>query len=77
MKKAYEYVANRAGEETARRLCVSNPQTAVEGAAWPEQPEPIGLEAHKPLKFDAKRYASSRKPKHSGKSGFWGWLFGR
>jgi len=77
MKKAYEYVANRAGEETARRLCVSNPQAAVEGAAWPEQPEPIGLEAHKPLKFDAKRYTNSRKPKHSGKSGFWGWLFGR
>jgi len=51
MKQAYEYVAKRAGEETARRLCVTNPQAAVEGAAWPEQPEPEGLWKRERLRF--------------------------
>jgi protein-tyrosine phosphatase len=55
LKRAYHYVANRAGEETARRLCVTNPQAAVEGTAWPEQPEPLGLSEHVPLKFNARR----------------------
>ncbi len=43
LKKAYDYVANRAGEETARRLCIDNPRAAVEGKKMPHQPEPIGL----------------------------------
>jgi hypothetical protein len=51
LKQAYRYVAKRAGEETARRLCVTNPQVAVEGAAWPEQPEPKGLWENEPLRF--------------------------
>jgi protein-tyrosine phosphatase len=80
MKKSYDYVANKAGEETARRLCVTNPQAAVEGARWPSQPEPIGLWERVPLKFSAKRFAATSKkddsthlrndaPKNGG--GFW------
>jgi protein-tyrosine phosphatase len=51
LKHAYRYVTKRAGAETARRLCVTNPQVAVEGAPWPEQPEPIGLWENKPFRF--------------------------
>ena len=32
LKKGFEYVAERQGEETARRLCETNPRVAVEGA---------------------------------------------
>jgi protein-tyrosine phosphatase len=59
LRKAYNYVAKRAGEETARRLCVTNPQIAVEGATWPAQPEPAGLWDRVPLRFHAKRFAGS------------------
>jgi protein-tyrosine phosphatase len=51
LQEAYEYVAKRSGEETAQRLFVTNPQVAVEGAPWPEQPVPKGLWEHKPLRF--------------------------
>ena len=51
LRSAYNYVAKRAGEETAQRLCVTNPRVAVEGAPWPEQPEPIGLWENEPLRF--------------------------
>ena len=64
LKKAYDYVAQRAGEETARRLCVTNPPCALEGARWPAQPEPMGLWEGLPLKFDASRYAP--KPGKNG-----------
>ncbi len=43
MKMAYDYIVQRSGEETARRLCVSNPRAALDGARWPAQPEPLGL----------------------------------
>jgi len=71
--KAFEYVAKRAGEETARRLCVTNPRAAVAGDVWPAQPEPVGLWEYVPLKFDATKFA--RSPRASalrsiaGKSG--------
>jgi protein-tyrosine phosphatase len=73
MKKGYKYVAEKAGEETARRLYVTNPQAAVDGAKWPEQPEPTGLWQDVPIVFD--NPASSRKG--SGNRGFLSRLFGR
>jgi len=63
LKKSYEYVANRAGEETARRLCLTNPQAAVEGAPWPAQPEPEGLTDRVPLKFNTRKFAAPPKKK--------------
>ncbi len=72
MKYGYEYVAKRAGEETAERLCVSNPRTVVEGATWPEQPEPKGLWENEPVKLTGGRTAEKPKP-----GGFWSRLLGR
>jgi protein-tyrosine phosphatase len=79
LKKGYEYVASTAGEETARRLCVTNPQAAVEGAKWPRQADPEGLWENVPLKFDVKKFSNVSKPaaKDPGKKSFWGRLFSR
>jgi protein-tyrosine phosphatase len=73
MKKGYTYVAEKAGEETARRLYVTNPRAAVDGAKWPEQPEPAGLWQEVPLAFES----PSGSRKGSRGSSFWGRLFGR
>lgn len=86
LKKGFDYVAERHGEETARRLCVLNPRVAVEGGKWPAQPEPLGLWDETPLKFDAKKYSSNSKPaarkgdsaeSKDGPKGFWEKLFAR
>jgi protein-tyrosine phosphatase len=87
LKRAYEYVRDRRGEETAQRLFVTNPQVAVEGAKWPEQPEAKGLWEKEPLRFAEKSASvrdrvkrSSRPPEGDGaepKKGFWGRLFAR
>jgi hypothetical protein len=68
LKKGFEYVAQRAGEETARRLCLINPRAALEGSSWPLQPDPVGLWKHVPLKFNAKKYADGPE-RASGKTG--------
>lgn len=80
LRKGYEYISQRVGKETADRLCISNPQAAVKGAAWPAQPEPSGLWEGEPLSFEAQ---STRKRKAgaseaNGKSpGFWSRIFSR
>jgi protein-tyrosine phosphatase len=59
MKKAFNYIEQKAGQETAQRLCLTNPKAALEGAAMPAQPVPEGLWEHVPMKFDA----TLRRPK--------------
>jgi protein-tyrosine phosphatase len=84
LKKAYDHVVRRSGAETARRLFVTNPQAAVEGAEWPEQPEAEGLWQGQPLKFrlphttphGAKPEKLAEKSK-TGERGFWRRLFGQ
>ena len=84
LKKGYDYVAAKAGEETAHRLYVSNPQAAVDGAKWPVQPEPTGLWDATPLQFDVRADSKSQRTdggrRNSGQSsgrGFWSRLFSR
>jgi protein-tyrosine phosphatase len=91
LKKGYEYVKERMGEETAQRLCVTNPRAAVEGARFPKQPEPAGLQDNVPLKFDGSRFrhkadriaAGGAQPEGSstaartGIRGLWDTLVGR
>lgn len=83
LRKGFEYVAERKGEETARRLCETNPRVAVEGAPWPGQPEAEGLWEDVPLQFaeraGAEKSRAGRGKADEGgggaKAGFWRRLF--
>lgn len=75
LKKGYDYVAAKMGEETAQRLYVSNPKAAIEGAKWPVQAEPKGLWQGELLDFDNR--PDSRRPAQSSGKGFWSRLFSR
>ena len=88
LRKAYEYVAGKCGEAVAQRLFVANPRAAVEGTAWPEQPQPEGLWEGKPLRFAERSAAAKARVKRSatpadgdsgnpGKKGFWSRIFTR
>jgi protein-tyrosine phosphatase len=89
LRKGYKYVAERYGAETAERLCVSNPRAAVEGAPWPDQPEPTGLADRVPLTFDPQRTepgvratenaagAQNPEKRNQEKRGFWRRLLSR
>ena len=86
LKRGYEFVCHRAGEETARRLLVTNPQAAVDGVPLPPQPTPVGLDEGVPLKFELKRYVEDSRQgmgrmngNGSGepRKGFWSRLLGR
>jgi protein-tyrosine phosphatase len=88
LQKAYEYVAEKRGKETAERLFVTNPRVAVEAAKWPDQPEPKGLWAKEPLRFNERSAAARDKVKRGArqsadgngaepKKGFWSKLFAK
>jgi protein-tyrosine phosphatase len=89
LKKGFEYVAERQGEETAMRLCETNPRVAVEGTPWPEQPEAKGLWEDVPLQFAERTGGEKSKAARRGagrqadddegeaKPGFWSRLFGK
>lgn len=79
MKRGYEYVAKEAGEETARRLYVTNPGAAIEGRPLPVQPDLEGLWDDEPLKFTPGkkgRTAGSRNG-NGQKRSLWARLLGR
>jgi len=69
LKKGYEYVANRAGEETARRICTENPRAAFMGTRMPAQPEPVGVWDSAPIKFGDSVRSSPRRSSASSDDG--------
>jgi len=77
LKHGYDYVANLFGTETAQRLYLSNPRAALEGAAWPTQPEAVGLLDDVPLTYSAKGRKHNSKDKTAESRGFWSRLWSR
>jgi protein-tyrosine phosphatase len=78
LRKGYDYVAARVGEEVSQRLYVSNPKAAVEGAKWPAQPEPVGLWEGVPLAYDfSSSVKTNGKSDAKDKPSIWERLFSR
>ncbi len=82
LRRSYEYVADKAGVEMAERLLITNPRAAVDGVAWPVQPEPEGLWDDVPLTFEVKSSGKKKTSPSSGngkgeKKGFWSRLISR
>ena len=82
LKRGYDYVVEHAGEETARRLFVTNPQAALEGNELPAQPEPMGLWDEEPLKFEGSPRSRRSRPGRAQngalpKRSLWARLLGR
>jgi len=81
LKRGYDYVVEHAGQETARRLFVTNPRAAIEGLAWPEQPEPEGLWDDAPVKFTGRGSGRQRSVSPGNGNGqkrsLWARLLGR
>lgn len=77
LKKGYNYVATKMGEEMAQRLHASNPRAAVEGSKWPDQPEPIGLWDGEPFTFDIPGATRQNGSGRSARKRFWSRLFSR
>jgi protein-tyrosine phosphatase len=78
LRKGYEYAADRAGEETARRLCVENPRAAYNGTKMPAQPEAQGVWDSAPIKFQETVKPSSRRASSTSEKGGWlGKIFGK
>lgn len=73
LRKAFDYVANRAGVETAERLCRLNPLAAITGTKLPPQPLPLGLDSDEP--FNGK--FTPGKPATAGESAKPSGLFGK
>ncbi len=65
LKQGYEYVCKRMGQETAERLCVTNPRAAFEGTPLPPQPDIIGLKSG-----DKKRFDTGSEHRSNGKGFF-------
>jgi len=81
LHKAYDYVAQKMGEEAARRLCITNPQAVVDGAPFPDQPDALDLDHPHPIKLDIKALRQGQRgpaqPPTGPKKGFFSRLFGK
>jgi protein-tyrosine phosphatase len=72
MRAAYDDIAEKYGEDTAIRLCITNPRAAFDGAPLPPQPDLLDISAETdPLRSSGSKGGGRKK----GRSGFFGRLF--